>query len=336
MAYIQNIPVRLLCLSLLFLLPGLAIGQTGTQPRQIEAVDTQSTGLSLPSYEDFIMVSILDTIGLDDYRYHHSRLIQPHLFLTIDDSVCFVLHEFGDTSCVYIQPGAGVSDTSYQWIVTTDGGTPDTITVNELINFVSGTNITITQGATNITFDVDDMRDTCVQHLYALPDSSNRLVLTDCDSVPMDTVDFFGLFSYNDTYADSASVWSNDTVWIFRRDSSGTFIDSFPVRIPAASIDTDDQTIDVFTFDNGTRTLSLSIEDDGEATKTVVIPDDTGTDDQQLSQVVDGQLTRYFLEDGGFVTLHDSIVPDTYIDSITWSCGAWILCGTSGIAPGFW
>lgn len=300
------------------------------------------------------------------------------------DSLCHGI--FGDgrpDPCVLLPTGAGVGDTSYYWIFSINGGAPDTIILSETMNVNAGTNVTFSGNTDSWTINVDDMRDTCfhtltqltdstaqltdcngtvrgtvtfsgvaslsdtcVQHLYALPDSSNRLVLTDCDGVPMDTVDFFGAFSYNDRYLDSLT-YIGDTLTAFIRDTSG-IVDSIKVAIVSDSdtdidsvklignvlhiyeddkdrsvdlsqflddTDTDDQTIDVFSFDNGTRTLSLSIEDDGEATKTVIIPDDTGTDDQQLTQSTDGQLDTIFLEDGGFVTLHDSIVPDTYLDS---------------------
>lgn len=78
-----------------------ASAQTGTEPRQVEAVDSQTTGVLLDSYENWVMVSRLDTIGIEDYRYHHLRLADPHLFI-VDDSICFTLVNV-DTHCVHIQ-----------------------------------------------------------------------------------------------------------------------------------------------------------------------------------------------------------------------------------------
>lgn len=79
----------------------------------------------------------------------------------------------------------------------------------------------------------------CIQSFYALPDSSNRVVLTWCDGTPKDTVDFFGggMSGFNDTYTDSASVWKDDTVIIYRYDMYHEITDSFPVVIPRDSID---------------------------------------------------------------------------------------------------
>lgn len=311
MARVQNPFLKILCPFLLFLLPVLMYGQTGTQPRQIEAVDTLSTGQSLPSYEDWIMVSMLDTIGVDDYRYHHARLNLPHLFINMDDSICFVLYEGADTFCVAVPEGTGVTDSTYQWILTVNGGAPDTITVNETMNLVQGTNITITQGATDVTFNVPDMRDTCLHSLTQLTDTtaqltdcnganrgvitfssdqciqdmvvangigSDTIFLTNCDGTNKDTVVFYPP-SYNDSYIDSVRYEFGDslTVWLLRVDTSGV-IDSVPIYIPVDSINTDTQLLSYIQngqFDTISISNGNSIYLFDQDSQTLNITDDT-------------------------------------------------------------
>ena len=146
--------------------------------------------------------------------------------------------------------------------------------------------------------------DTCEQSLTY---NGDTLFLSGCDGIaPGDTI-----VLTNDTYIDSTR-FENDTLYQYRVNYAGDIIDSIKTEIVVGGVDTDDQqlsqvkvgaidtifledggfvvlhdsvgvdtdtddqVIDVFSFDNGTRTLSLSLEDDGEATKTVVIPDSVG------------------------------------------------------------
>ena len=241
MAYIQNILLRV-CPFLAFLLPFIVEGQTGTLPRQIEAVDSVALsysplvgpGVVDTTFENYIILSTLDTVGLQDYRYHHIKLSELPLFLT-DDSLCWTLAD-RDTMCV-----------------------------------------------PRDSFGIELPEDTaCLQSLIVINDST--AVLTECNTlVAKDTITFRFPRSYirvetegPDTYA-YRGTYGDDTLTIFRKDSSGLAIDSFKVE--------------VITFND--------------------------TIYQQLTLSTNVELDTVFLSGGGFIVLNDSIVPDTYIDTAT-------------------
>ncbi|WP_203296079.1 tail fiber domain-containing protein [Luteirhabdus pelagi] len=93
---------------------------------------------------------------------------------------------------------------------------------------------------------------------------------------------------------------------------SGTTLsieDGNSINLASIDTDTDDQTIDTFSFNTGTGVLTLEIEDDGVAAQTVnlsSLQDGTGTDDQNLT--LTGNTLS--IEDGNSVNL-SSIDTDT-------------------------
>lgn len=345
--------IRILCLFVPFLLPLLSWGQTGTEPRQIEAVDTLTTGEALPSYEGWIMISELDTLGIDDYRYHHNRLALPHLFFK-DDSICHLLYVGGDTSCIalhtltslgidgdslfwinyggdslivvrfgdtvnitYPEPGLGVGgDTTGYWVLQVEGIGNDTIITGEVVNYVTddSSTLVITQGLTNITWAVPNMRDTCIHTLEKLNDTT--AILYDCNGVARGTASFTfnecmeysmtvsnGIGSdtiffnkcnglkdtvvfyppdLNDSYIDSTRYEYGDsiTIWLLRVDTSGV-IDSIPLYIAVDSIDTYayrgvflDDTLTVYRQLGGVEIDSFKVE--------ILIDSDTDIDSMQI------------------------------------------------------
>ena len=236
MARIQGQYLKILCPFLLFLLPSFIWGQTGTQPRQVEAVDTISTGDTLATYEDYIMVSELDTIGIDDYRYHHRRL--AHELFIKDDSVCYQLLESGDTVCVKIDTIQVIygdpTDTSYYFQVQVNGGTIDSITHMELIQINNGTGINVTYNGTAITIastvtDTDTYIDSVRQITAGVLDSiwlyrndlSDSLLIVLNDSVGAGG-------GGSDTYIDSVRQENDggslDSVWFYRNDLSDSLL----------------------------------------------------------------------------------------------------------------
>ncbi|MCT8340670.1 tail fiber domain-containing protein [Flavobacteriaceae bacterium TK19130] len=93
---------------------------------------------------------------------------------------------------------------------------------------------------------------------------------------------------------------------------SGTTLsieDGNSINLASLDTDTDNQTIDTFSFNTGTGVLTLEIEDDGVAAQTVnlsSLQDGTGTDDQNLN--LSG--TTLSIEDGNSINLA-SIDTDT-------------------------
>lgn len=315
--------------------------------------DSTTTFDSVPGGPDFIGITILDTIGLDDYLQIYKKLTVAWTYKT--DSVCLSIIDDGrEPTCFKIDTagGGGGTDTyAYSGVYaddtitvyrTDDGATSidsfkiylppcplEMIKVNDttvaLINCLDDTLSQITLPK-------------CIQDLYALPDSSNRVVLTYCDGTPKDTVDFFGggMSGFNDTYTDSSSVWRNDTVIVYRYDMYHEITDSFPIVIPRDSIDSyayrgtfQDDTLTIVRKRAGVDLDSFKVEiiidsdtdidsmkmignvlhlwEDGVHLTTDLSQFLDNTDDQQISLITDGQQDTIILEDGGQIVLHDSV-----------------------------
>lgn len=288
MAHFQSILLIVLC-PLLFLLPILSSGQTGTQGRQIEAADTLTTGDERATYENYFLITKLDTPGVDDWRlYYEDTLftsiygdgdstivmnVGDTLFIPYPDTLFTTIFGGGDSTRIialgdtlYIEfpePGSGGGgDTTYHWILQVNGANPDTIINNEVVNFVAGDNITITHGATNITIAADSCYQRFEKVLGALRDT---LFLTDCQGT---RVDFFVVDHPNDKRLDSIGVMnSGDSIPLFMIDTGG-YYDTLYAHVPRDSIDTDTQSL---TIDTTLATFTLS-RDQTSTPDTLILP----------------------------------------------------------------
>ncbi len=121
---------------ILLLIPTCASAQV--QLYNLAPADTLNTGDSLPSYENYVPVTELDTIGIDDYLPVYKRLSDDPFFVK-DDSLCVVIFEGLDTSCqkvdtvtvmndfldTYIDSARFDSDTLYLYRADTSGALVD-------------------------------------------------------------------------------------------------------------------------------------------------------------------------------------------------------------------
>lgn len=258
-------------------------GPQGLRLYQIENADTANTGDSRASYENYFVVTKLDTFGIDDYRLYYEDTLFTVLYGG-GDSIRVL--NVGDTMYIeYPEPGGGGGDSSYVWRLQTNGATFDTIVNGETVNLVAGTNITLTQSATDVTIDADS----CLQNLEF---SGDTIFLTDCAGNRLDTAVFnIEIEPQNDTYVYDGS-WASDTLTLYRTDTTGASIDSFKVRVP----DTDTDTTIPDTYVDSAYVIETGLID------SIWIYRDS------LGVTVDSFLT----------ILNDSIdgyAPDTYVDS---------------------
>lgn len=215
--------------------------------------------------------------GIQVYQKFKDHHFIDSIYFMSPDSFCISLN--GDSIppvCGYIPTGGmGIDDTTYYFIITVNGSTPDTIISGENVNYVESGEIDITQGGTDITFFVPNMRDTCIHTLSKLNDTT--AILHDCNGVARgtasfsfngcedysmtvsngigsdtvffnkcnglrDTIIFYPPF-VDDRHLDSIGSFVGDSVAFFMRDSSGGFYDTLYLHIDADLVDTDSQSL---------------------------------------------------------------------------------------------
>lgn len=120
-----------------------------------------------------------------------------------------------DTMYITYPEGSGGSDTTYSWPISVNGGTPDTIVNLELVNLVAGSNMTITQGTTNITFDADDDQQV---DLFDIMTNTLRLDIEN-DGQPIHTVDLTPYLDNTDSNVDSVKIIGT-TLWVYEEGDS--------------------------------------------------------------------------------------------------------------------
>lgn len=238
------------------LVPVQVSGQIGLY--DLEPADSLSTGDVKSDYSGYFVVTKLDTIGTDDYLLYYEDTL-----LTVNyggDSI--LTFGIGDTIFItYPEGGGGPGDSTYYWGLQSDGGAIDTITIGEIVNLVSGTGISITQGATDVTItstvvdtetDIDSValigstlhiyeddkdRSVDLSGLQTAQDTQSLLVLNDStigltwpnSSEIKDTVYFD--FAIPDELKACRATYVGDTLTVFICDTADVEVDSFKVEV---------------------------------------------------------------------------------------------------------
>lgn len=265
--------------AILLVLIGIFTYSAGAQTRlyQIEPADTANTGDSRATYEDYLVITKLDTFGIDDYRLYYEDTMFYVRYST-DSSKWITLN---DTIHIDYPDPAG----TYSWDVDTDNEVPLTINSTDVLLLSEGTGMTVARSGNTITFSttvtdtdsyIDSMRYdalgndtlwllrwdgtqwadsvfTVIQaELYSWDvdtdgeaaltiNNTDQLLLSEGTGMTVDrvgnTITFATTVADTDTYVDSAFYGADDTLVLVRWDGT-QWNDSVKVEI-AHTIDTD-------------------------------------------------------------------------------------------------